>query len=109
MRTALLVLLVACGGDAADVHRHVDCIGYTSGGSAAALEYCEIPCEMAGSGGGFPEGDGSACTGTHQTPDPRFATAMCTASMDYMGSVGCCRAAPSSAGNTFVVLFYTCH
>ena len=82
MRLALLLLLVACGGDDADPHVLTTCVGWTDNTGAPYTGMCEVACKSQ------PVSTGLRC----DTP----AQLNCAA-FEFSGIDGCC--VPSTADN----------
>lgn len=82
MRYALLLLLVACGGDDADPHVLGECVGWTDSTGSAYTGMCEAACKM------HPPSNGIACDTTVQLNCNAF---------EFSGVDGCC--IPSTADN----------
>lgn len=82
MRIALLLLLVACGGDDADPHVLGACVGWTDNTGSAYNGMCEAACKM------HPASTGKTC----DTPVQLNCSAF-----EFSGTDGCC--IPSTADN----------
>ena len=81
MRIALLLLLVACGGDDADPHVLGACVGWTDNLGSAYSGMCEAACKS-------PPKAGMTCDTQAQLNCVAF---------EFSGTDGCC--VPSSADN----------